>query len=167
MPTFAFSDVEGFAMRYYTDPATKRPHMRLLRSTANHLAVYEPADGDITYLTQAGGIWPEDKEATWTPVTFNELMALGVQRIEGIAFQAKRVFVGDSHACIDEITADGRTKHTCIQIGDFVRVQSLGKSYDGIIKAMNNQGFVLGWFDAKNHKQSDGFDWETSDILMY
>ena len=164
MPTIAFNDVDGLAIRYHVDPGTKNPRLRLLRHVADHTQVYEPADGNKAYLVYSDGIWPADRESQWTPVTLDDLKTLGVKRIEGIYSAPKKVWIGPTRslACIEEAT--GEKYHVCT--GWLVRVSDHGKSYDGIVLELGESGFVLGWFDSKNRKQSDGFGWD-SDILVY
>jgi len=165
MPTVAFNDVDGLAIRYHVDPGTKNPCLRLLRHVADHTRVYEPADGDKTYLVYSDGIWPADRESQWTPVTLDDLKALGITRIEGLYAAPKKVWIGPmrSLACIEE-PSTGNKYHVCT--GNLVRVCDNGKSYDGIVLELGESGFVLGWFDSKNRHQSDGFSWD-SDILVY
>ena len=165
MPSISFNDVDGLAIRYYVDPASKKPVIRLLNVTEKHSQVYETSAGDYSHFVIAGKIWPADRESEWTPVTLDDLKALGAKRIEGLYSAPKKVWIGPTRsvACIED-PATGEKYHVCT--GWLVRVSEHGKSYDGIVLEIGESGFVLGWFDSKNRKQSDGFGWD-SDILVY
>lgn len=72
----------------------------------------------------------------------------------------------DRTAVITEVECGAHT-YTVVSVGDFVRLTYCGESYDGIVRAIEKTGIILGWFNVHNERVLDGFAWDDIDILVY
>ena len=72
----------------------------------------------------------------------------------------------DRTAVITEDEGGAKT-YTVVSVGDFVRLTYCGESYDGIVRAIENSGLIIGWFNVHNERVLDGFSWDDIDLLVY
>ena len=62
---------------------------------------------------------------------------------------------------------DNSHEYVIVSVGDFVRLNYLGESYDGIVRDMDNDAILLGWFNVHNDRVLDAFSWDEVDIIVY
>ena len=72
---------------------------------------------------------------------------------------------GELNNIIAHIEADYPERST-MKIGSFVRIQDDGHCYDGVVIAIWQQGFTIGWFDQHNDRQYTSFDWNAIVIVF-
>lgn len=72
---------------------------------------------------------------------------------------------GDGKDVVAKIEADYPERST-MKIGSFVRIQDDGHCYDGVVIAIWQQGFTIGWFDQHNDRQYTSFDWNAIVIVF-
>ena len=72
---------------------------------------------------------------------------------------------GEGKDVIAKIEAD-YTERSTMRIGSFVRVQNDCKCYDGVVIAIWQQGFTIGWLDQHNDRQYTSFGWDAIVIVF-
>lgn len=72
---------------------------------------------------------------------------------------------GEGKDVVARIEADYPERHT-MRIGSFVRIQNDCKCYDGVVIAIWQQGFTIGWLDQHNDRQYTSFGWDAIVIVF-